>query len=255
MGQRWNKGRTAWVSPGNLFDPSKHGVEPITQPQAKLFIQTHHYSHSYPADRLNVGLIRANGAICGVAVFSIPMQQKVIPCYAPGLSPNNGVELGRFVLLDDVGYNGETWFLARAFRLLKKIKKSSVVISYSDPIERRSISGELVKPGHIGTIYKAFNGKYLGRARRRKLLLAPNGTVVSERALYKLKSGDCGKNYTYRQLLNQGAPKRNPYESLPEYINRIKSYFRTVSHPGNHVYAWSLDGTQLKPSKPYPRKQ
>ena len=30
------------------------------------------------------------------------------------------VELGRFVLLDSVAGNGETWFLARSFEILRK---------------------------------------------------------------------------------------------------------------------------------------
>ena len=30
------------------------------------------------------------------------------------------VELGRFVLLDSVAGNGETWFLARSFDILRK---------------------------------------------------------------------------------------------------------------------------------------
>ena len=252
--QRWRKGKTTFIPPQNLFSPNLYGVEPITEKKAKDFICKHHYSKSYPAARFRAGLFRTGGTLCGVAVFSVPMQQKVIPAYAPDVLPNNGVELGRFVLLDDVQFNGETWFLSRAFKLLRKEKNISVVISYSDPIERRTIDGTLIKPGHIGTIYKAFNGRFLGRSRKRKLLLAPDGTVINERSLTKLKKGEQGHEYVYRQLLLKGAPNRKLFEDNEKYVKRVSESFRKVSHPGNLVYSWSLDGSKLRPAKPYPKR-
>src|SRR5206468_2839829 len=94
-------------------------------------------------------------------------------------SPTAAVELGRFVLLDEVAGNGETWFLARCFEQLRG--RVVGVVSFSDPIPRTAINGREVFPGHIGGIYQAFNGRCLGRGTPRTLRLLPDGTVFSDR--------------------------------------------------------------------------
>ena len=58
--------------------------------------------------------------LAGVGVFSVPMNQRVIPSYFPALAPNEGVELGRFVLDDSLAANAETWALARMRQLLRQ---------------------------------------------------------------------------------------------------------------------------------------
>src|SRR5262249_11685086 len=55
-----------------------------------------------------------------------------------------------------------------------------------DPVPRRTAAGDLVFPGHIGTIYQASDAEYLGRTTPRRVLLLPNGRVLSERALSKV---------------------------------------------------------------------
>jgi hypothetical protein len=45
------------------------------------------------------------------------MNNHAVPKYT-GLEALAGVDLGRFVLLDQVEANGESWFLGRAFELL-----------------------------------------------------------------------------------------------------------------------------------------
>lgn len=39
------------------------------------------------------------------------MNQRSIVKYTGVVDPNQGVELGRFVLTDTVGFNAESWFL------------------------------------------------------------------------------------------------------------------------------------------------
>jgi hypothetical protein len=46
------------------------------------------------------------------------------------------------VLLDEVPGNGETWFLGRAFRLLRQ-EGFVGVVSFSDPCQRTNQHGEL----------------------------------------------------------------------------------------------------------------
>ena len=72
----------------------------------------------------------------GVAVYSVPMTQSVIPAVLPGLAPAHGTELGRLVQLDtpEVGVsNAKSWFIARAHRLLRQtLPDIQGVIAYFD---------------------------------------------------------------------------------------------------------------------------
>jgi hypothetical protein len=175
--------------------------------------------------------------LVGVAVFSVPMSQAIVP-KSCGVEPNAGCELGRFVLLDSVPANGETWFLSRAFRLLPKAILA--VVSYSDPLPRTSITGQLVKPGHVGTIYQAANAAYFGRNRPNTIYPAGNGEIVSRRALSKLRNGEQGADYVRQMLTDLAGPKLRG-ESDIGYVERIKHSLRAIRHPGNHTYAWSLN--------------
>jgi hypothetical protein len=116
----------------------------------------------------------------------------------------DAVELGRFVRLDNVPANGETWFLARCFEQLKREDLVGVV-SFSDPVPRRTREGTIVHPGHIGTIYRAFNGCYLGLGVRRTLLLLPDGSVLNVRTVQKIRRMERGWKYAAALLERFGA--------------------------------------------------
>jgi hypothetical protein len=259
LSQRWNKRRDSWKPSGEIFDPKRYGVELLEHAPAKAFVETHHYSGTYPAARLRAGLFETGGKLVGVAVFSVPMNACTIPKYF-GVQQSLGVELGRFVLLDEVPGNAETWFLARAFKLLRK-EKTDVkgVVSYSDPFPRRSDEGVVVTPGHCGGIYQAHNGVFVGRAKAETLYRTADYRIVSRRTRSKIRNDEKGADYAYRQLLSYGAPPRKPFESGVEYETRAlrEGPFKRVRHPGNFVYCWSLDGqTQpLLPALPYPKKR
>jgi hypothetical protein len=239
--QRWRARRESYRPAGEPIETSRYGVELLGYGAAHEFVTGHHYSGSYPADRLRVGLFRG-AELVGVAVFSVPANNRVIPAWT-GLEPCQGVELGRLVLLDDVPANGETWFLGRAFEVLRsELPGVRAVLSYSDPVQRRSSSGVVVLPGHVGTIYQAHNGRYLGRSSRRTLHLDPAGRTVSGRTLSKLRTDDRGAAGAYAQLRAVGAPQRLPLESGGDYVRRVLSggLFRRLAHPGNHAYVWAV---------------
>ncbi len=245
--QRWRRGRDSYRPAGEPFDASRSTVSIIDQAAAKAFVCTNHYSRSFPASRLNVGLFRkspfGSERLCGVATFSVPMTQAVIPAYFPGLKPAEGVELGRFILSDDVEANGETWMLARAFKALRSaLPDVRGIVSYCDPLPRHNAEGLMVKRGHIGTIYKAHNARYRGRSRARMLLLMPDGSVANERSLSKVRSGDRGADGVQRDLQRQGAPARRFGESGRDWLARLvaERFLRRVAHPGNHAFSWEL---------------
>lgn len=171
------------------------------------------------------------------------MNNAAVPAWFHGLRASEGVELGRFVLLDEVEANAETWFQARALRAMAaQLPEVRAVLSYCDPIARTDEAGVKVFPGHLGTIYRAGNAAALGRSAARTLRLLPNGRVASERALSKIRADDCGAGYAVEQLVAAGAPKRAPYESGTAYLARIEGagLFRRLRHPGNLVFGWVL---------------
>ncbi len=254
INQRWRQHRSMYRPAGEVINPAFYEVDQLPgDDQAKSFVQDHHYSRSYPAARYRFALYE-RGILAGVAVFSHPCNDRaltnVFRCQAL-----DAVELGRFVLLDSVPGNGETWFLARCFQLLKREQLIGVV-SFSDPLPRRNVAGEVVHPGHVGTIYQAFSARYLGRSKARTLRLLPDGSVLSDRAIQKIRRQERGWRYAAALLEKFGATTLDgdPVVWLSGWLPRIT---RAARHPGNHRYAWPLQATTAKTmpaSLPYPKQ-
>jgi hypothetical protein len=246
--QRWRNGRASYRPAGELFDPSTAEVVVLDDDRtAKRFVCDHHYSGSYPAAKFRVGLFTKRQfekeELSGTAVFSVPRGAAVVPAWYTDLRPDQGVELGRFVLLDHLAANAETWFQARALRALRRAFPAiKAVVSFCDPVERTSTDGQVIKRGHVGTVYSAGGAQRLGRSKPRTLRLMPNGLVASERALSKLRNDECGAAYALRQLIAAGAPSRRLFEAADDYLRRLEEerFFRLVRHPGNVVFGWRL---------------
>lgn len=261
--QRWRDRRASYRPAGEVFNPARAEVCAIDELGAKAFVCRHHYAGTYPAARFRVGLFVKHGRflreqLAGVAVFSVPMSNYIIPRYFE-IPAGHGVELGRLVLLDEIEANAESWFVARAFRLLRvQFPDISGVLAYSDPVERITAAGEIVKRGHIGTVYQALNASYRGRSRAQPMVIAADGRIVGRRALMKLKHDDVGAAYAYEQLRSMGAPARLPLETGPAYLARALAGggFRRQKHPGNHTYTWWLGARRARPhwaSLAYPK--
>lgn len=253
--QRWRDQSPRWAPEHRLFDTSRHEVVILDESSAKRFIVKHHYSGTYPAARFRVGLLNQDDRLIGVAVFSVPCNQAVLNRYAELETHRQGVELGRLVLLDDAAYNAESWFLSRAFKLLRRELGIRFCLSFSDPVERTNELGEVVKPGHVGQIYQALNASYYGRASKATLLLLPDGRVINPRTLGKIRREEQGRDYAIGQLVKAGAPEPHGDESGAAYIARVSTLFRKFRHPGNLSYGWAFDkhvSTKLTPL-PYVR--
>lgn len=253
MNQRWNNGKDRYRPSGELIQTSQYEVSSIPDDNtAKAFVCAHHYSGSYPAARRRFGLYRS-AELVGVAVFSQPINDKALSLF--GDHAKTSLELGRFVLLDSVPGNGETWFLGRCFELLRP--EFHGVLSFSDPSKRTNTHGEEVFGGHIGTIYQAHNARYLGRSTARTLRILPDGSVLSDRALQKIRARDRGWEYASAQLVKFGAEE--PSSDLREWLKAwLPKLTRTLRHPGNHRYAWELVPLRkwsLPASQPYPKKE
>lgn len=240
--QRWRERRGIYRPVGEPIDPHRYEVAEIgDDTTAKAFVVAHHYSASYPAARFRFGLYRG-GELVGVAIFSVPFANAVRDL------PEGTVELGRFVLVDDVPSNGESWFLARCFARVRG--KAPAVVSFSDPCRRTDATGLGVFAGHIGTIYQATNGSYLGRGPRRTWRLLPDGRVLSARSIQKIRAGERGWRPAAALLeeLGADAPGQERLAWLHEWLPRLTRAFR---HGGCHRYAWRF-GKPLV-SLPYPK--
>jgi hypothetical protein len=267
--QRWSDGRImSWRRPSDGgFDPGRYGTGVIRDDHtARDFICRLHYSGSYVAAVHRYGLYDLAGPaprLAGVAVLSVPPSKTALTAVFPFLEPyRESLELGRFVLCDEVPANGESWFYAEVRRLAAESGVRGIV-AFSDPVPRTTSDGEEVKPGHVGTIYQASNGRYTGRCTPRTLVLLPDGTVFSARAAQKIRSQDQGHEYAERQLVNFGARPPHagqaPADWLAAALDDIR--VRRIRHPGNHRYAFALGTTRqaraavaIDPSpQPYPK--
>lgn len=253
MNQRWNKQRDRYRPAGELIQTTQYEVAPIAGDKvAKAFVEEHHYSGSYPSARRRFGLYR-KGELVGVAVFSHPMNQRSLDVFGAGAKAS--CELGRFVLLDSVPGNGETWFLGRCFELLRP--EFYGVLSFSDPEQRFNQRGEAVFGGHVGAIYQGHNAVYLGKGTARSLKLLPDGSVFSDRSIQKVRAKEKGWEHNVELLQRHGAdaPGADLRGWLRHWLPRLT---RTQRHQGNHRYVWQLAPRKtwsLPASQPYPKKQ
>lgn len=255
MNQRWRLRQDSYRPAGEPIRTQDYEVAELVEETAKAFVVRHHYSGSFPAARFQHGLYR-RGELMGVSVFSHPTNELVL-AGLPG-DRLESCELGRFVLLDDVPANGETWFLGRSFELLRRDHGQLGVLSFSDPVPRVLPSGLVVMPGHVGTIYQAFNGVYLGRATARTLRVLPDGHVLNERSLQKIRARERGWRSAARPLEVHGALPLVDGEDARAWLRLwLGRLTRAMRHPGNHRYAWSLNRrvASIVPSGlPYPKR-
>jgi hypothetical protein len=266
--QRWSPGGVpSWRRPQDGgFCPARYGVAAIAEDPAREFVVSRHYSRSYPAAVRRYGLfdLAAPGPeLAGVAVLSVPASKRVLTRAFPALEPyEQTLELGRFVLADEVPANGESWFLAQCSRLAAADGLRGLVM-FSDPMPRTRADGTLVMPGHAGTIYQASNATYTGTATARTLTVLRDGTVLSDRAAQKIRKRECGHEGAERRLIAHGArvPRamEDPAAWLADALASIGA--RKIRHPGNHRYLFTI-GTRRErmrvaiglASRPYPKK-
>ncbi|MFB8401183.1 hypothetical protein [Streptomyces sp. NPDC055912] len=244
--RRWTHFKPSWRhrSDGG-FDARRFEVHPLPEKPAKDFVLAHHYSASYPSATRRYGLydnLEGELRLCGVAVFGVPAGSKVLTSTLPDLQPNTeSLVCSRFVLTDACPGNSESWFLARCFEDLLAAGVRGVV-SFADPVPRQDASGTLIAVGHVGTIYKASNAIYTGRAPARTIKLLPDGTVLHDRAAQKVRRQEQGHRYVENMLISLGAPApragSDPGTWLREALAAIGT--RDLRHRGAHRYVFPL---------------
>jgi len=266
---RWKPGRVqSWRRPSDGgFNPASYGVQAIPDDTtAEDFVTRLHYSGSYVNARQRYGLFDLTGPqpiLAGVAVLSVPSNKLVLTNVFPKLTAYyESLELGRFVLVDAVPANGESWFLAEVRRLAAATGIRGIV-SFSDPVRRTTLAGQEVMPGHWGLIYQASNAVYTGQSTKRWEWLLPDGTVFSARTAQKIRKQEKGHLYAERLLMAHGArPPRageRPADWLATALDQARA--RKFVHPGKHRYAFAAGTTRrarqavtINPRpRPYPK--
>ena len=239
LAQRWREGRATYRPSGELFDPRGWFVEEIHNDRTpRAFVAAHHYLRTLPPTRRRFGLYAPGGALAGVAVFCVPSRDEVLSPLPGGRDAS--ATLGRFVLLDEVRANSETWFLSRALAVLRREGWAGVV-SFSDPFPRTDAAGAVTFPGHIGNLYQALGAVYLGRARSEGLLLLPDGRSFDRRTLSKALRGERGQRYAVAQLVAAGAIAPSAGEDLGAWSRAwVPRVTRRVKHPGTLKYVFPL---------------
>ena len=241
--QRWRERRDAWRAREDLIDTARLEVLEVAEGVAKAFVCRHHYSGSCPAARLRYGLVdQAQERLLRVCVLGVPMQDAVLRNVFPDLERNEAAELSRLVPLDDavVGANAESFFVARAFRAAAE-RGLRGVVAFSDPVPRRRADRRMVQPGHIGIVYQGLNAAYLGRSSTRSILLLPDATVLSARAISKVARLERDHDYVERRLVALGAPPRGGREPRAWLKGALQAVdARRFRHPGNFCYAWAI---------------
>lgn len=257
--QRWTERRESRRPVGELFNPAAHDVGLIDHATAVAFVKRHHYAGECSPTSHPIGLFD-RGEHVGTAVFGpLPSTNAHNAVFGPSYTQQQCVTLGRFVLIESVLTNGESWFIARCFDLLRE-RGVVAVESCADPIERRMPDGTLVKPGHVGTIYQASNMQYVGKTNPASLPLLPDGTVLSNRTQGKLVRGERGEGRAIVQLAQWGATRPEPGEDVQEWLRTWRGRIcKTFRHSGNHRYIKVIDRRHRrailggKPDLAYPK--
>lgn len=246
--QRWRSGSTTWrhITEPVAFTPDRYRVAHLDEAAARTFIGQNHYLRSFPAALHRFGMWDRNTShLVGVAVYSAPVHSGVLQLAFPRLEPyKQSAELGRFVLLDEIPANAESWMLARTFRVLRDHGVRGVV-SFADPMPRRSAAG-IVVAGHVGTIYQASGALYTGRGTPRTLIMLPDGSILNARSAQKVRRQEQGHSYVEQQLIHHGAAPRKPSEEGRQWLHTALNEIgaRRVRHHGPHRYLFPLGATR-----------
>ena len=120
-------------------------VAAISSREANRIVVAEHYLHRKTNISHAFGLT-VGGVVVGVVTFGTPPSRHLQVGACPS-APSLVIELNRLWVCDSMQRNTESWFVARAVRLLPP----RIIVSYAD-----------TKAGHVGHVYRALNFKYAG---------------------------------------------------------------------------------------------
>lgn len=168
----------------------------------KELVEKNHYSKTARSQmQVHVFELSSNNRLVGCAIFGRPMSRHY---------DLDTLELRRFVLVEDMPKNTESYFLSKCLKWIEKNDRSIVrIVTFADP-----------NHGHQGTIYKATNFSFDGEENHsnpRVLLYDKKHTHM--RSLYAKKRG----TYTptalkFQELVRSGKAKILKQEKKLRYM-------------------------------------
>lgn len=252
--QRWRERRAVFLQKQIFFNPRRHEVEKIPIKLAADWIIKNHYLGSFPSATVCYGIFRS-GELAGVAVLGTAQHKNTIPNVFGLAHSKDCLLLQRFALEDALEFNAESYFLARVRAKLKR-EGFCGILTMSDETPKTDVLGNVIFPGHIGTIFKSDNAVYLGRTSKSDEYLFPDGIVLSNRSFSKLVNDESGWSYMAQKFESYGASK------CPQAASEKREWgfywrgqlTRKQRNSGKLRYAWSLHPKIVLPkSLPYPR--
>jgi len=130
------------------------------------------------------------------------------------------------------------------------------VVSFSDPVPRTKADGTIVHRGHIGICYQATSAIFLGRTEPRTIRLLPDGTLLNDRTIQKIRSGEQGWRYAAALLETFGAESVTSGDREDWLKTWLPKLTRRLKHSGNYKYGWAIARSArryLPDSLPYPK--
>lgn len=144
------------------------------------------------------GIFRS-GELAGVAVLGTAQHKNTIPNVFGSSHATDCLLLQRFALEDVLEFNAESYFLARVRALVKR-EGYCGILTMTDETSKTDITGNVIFPVHIGSIFKSDNAVYPGRSAKSDEYLFADGTVLSNRSFSKLVNDESGWNYMARKF-------------------------------------------------------
>lgn len=184
-------------------------VIPCTRNHISDFIIKNHYSGSINGCSASYCFALMSGdKMIGAAFFGrLAMVNQWKP-YAE--KEQDVIELRRLCCIDETPKNTESFFIGAMLRWLKKNTDLKCVLSYADE-----------EHGHVGTIYRASNFKYLGK------------TAGAPVIIYK------GKQYHDKALRTKYNGKLKPFsQRLKDAYDRGEAMKKKTA--GKHIYLYKL---------------
>lgn len=128
-----------------MFNESSFSVRPAERGTYEWLLLDHHYAKRVPSISFAFTL-HFGEEVVGVITFGNPASRHLQIGACPS-APDKVIELNRLCVLDSAPRNTESWFIARALRMLPP----RIVVSYADTVQ-----------GHRGFVYRAANFNYSG---------------------------------------------------------------------------------------------
>jgi len=184
-------------------------VERCSRNDIRNFVEKWHYSKNINGVKSQYCFaLYYKRYLIGAAIFSWMAMANVWKSYVD--KEEDFIELRRLCCIDDTPRNTESYFIGHCMRWLRKNTKIIKIIAYSDP-----------HYGHIGTIYKATNFKYLGQTSKSKVI------VMGDRVWHE------------KTIRNQHGGSVKPYAlKLKKSLELGKAHFE--HREGKHIYLFNL---------------